>query len=127
MGLGQCHADAMTRGPGGQPKSGNGFAGQDERNIRRPSIISGTSTVMMFQSVSLSIPRYPWINRLRVAMICRHGMWEFEALTGSGTLPAACKRPPNTLPTRGARTALTARGSASPQAISYWGDAGCQL
>ena len=37
-----------------------------------------------------------------------------------------CKRPPNTLPTRGARTALTARGSASPQAISYWGDAGCQ-
>jgi hypothetical protein len=41
--------------------------------------------------------------------------------------PDARKRPPNTLPTRGARTALTARGSASPQAISYWGDAGCQL
>lgn len=61
-GRGQHHIDAMTRGPGGRPKSGSGFAGQDERNIRRPSIISGTSTVMMFQSVSLSIPRYPWIN-----------------------------------------------------------------
>lgn len=56
MGLGQCHADAMTRGPCGRPKSGSGFAGQDERNILRPSIIPGTSTVMMFQSVSLSIP-----------------------------------------------------------------------
>jgi hypothetical protein len=41
--------------------------------------------------------------------------------------PIPSKRPPNTPPTRGAHTALTARGSASPQAISYWGDAGCQL
>ncbi len=45
---------------------------------------AGISLRMMLHRVSLSMPRYPWISRLRVAMTSRHGICGLSARTASG-------------------------------------------